>query len=330
MTEPYAGAVTAGGPLARHAGGMRFSIWPAANQAWGEILATASYAEATGWDGAWIADHFMPNAEGSRAPDGPTLEATSLVAALAGTVPRVRIGTLVLGNTYRHPAVVANLAATVDHVSGGRFTLGLGAGWQVNEHEAYGIELPRPGPRIDRFAEAIEVIHGLLHNERTTFKGRYYQLTDAPCDPRPIQEPLPILVGTSGDRMLGIAARLADAWNTWGTPDHISGRSAALSRACDAAGRAHRGGRAGLPVTGDQPEIAAAAAVAGRELPQFQDGVTGGRRAGFGATRPGTPRCRRTPASGPVRRRSPPSRAPSPTRGHPPRPSRPRHPGSRG
>ncbi|HYZ97894.1 MAG TPA: LLM class flavin-dependent oxidoreductase [Acidimicrobiales bacterium] len=216
---------------------MRFSIWPAANQSWGEILATASYAEATGWDGVWMADHFMPNAAGPAAPDGPTLEATSLVAALAAAVSRLRIGTLVLGNTYRHPAVVANLAATVDHVSGGRFTLGLGAGWQVNEHEVYGIELPAPGPRIDRFAESIEVIHGLLRNERTTFKGRYYQLTDAPCDPKPIQEALPILVGTSGNRMLGIAARWADAWNTWGTPDHIAERSGALTRACEAAGR---------------------------------------------------------------------------------------------
>ena len=216
---------------------MRFSIWPSANQPWSEILATASYAEATGWDGAWIADHFMPNADGPFPLETPTLEAGTLVAALAAAVPRVRIGTLVLGNTYRHPAVVANMAVTVDHVSGGRFTLGIGAGWQENEHAAYGIELHPPGARIDRFAEAAEVIHSLLRSERTTFKGRYYEIIDAISEPKPVQEPLPILVGGGGDRTLGIAARWADAWNTWGQPDHIAERSAALTRACERVGR---------------------------------------------------------------------------------------------
>jgi alkanesulfonate monooxygenase SsuD/methylene tetrahydromethanopterin reductase-like flavin-dependent oxidoreductase (luciferase family) len=216
---------------------MRFSIWPSANQPWSEILATVSYAEATGWDGAWIADHFMPNADGPVPLDTPTLEAGTLVAALAAAVPRLRIGTLVLGNTYRHPAVVANVAVTVDHVSGGRFTLGIGAGWQENEHAAYGIELPAPGARLDRFAEAAEVIHSLLRSERTTFKGRHYEITDAVCEPKPVQEPLPILVGGGGDRTLGIAARWADAWNTWGQPDHIAERSAALTRTCERVGR---------------------------------------------------------------------------------------------
>ena len=216
---------------------MRFSIWPSANQSWAEVLATASYAEATGWDGVWVADHFMANAAGPTPPDTPTLEAGSMVAALAAAVPRVRLGTLVLGNTYRHPAVVANMAATIDHVSGGRFTLGLGAGWQVNEHEQYGIELPPVRERVDRFEEAIEVVRSLLRQPATTFAGRYYELTDALCEPKPVQEPLPILVGASGDRMLRIAARGADAWNTWGQPDHIAERSAALTRACEAAGR---------------------------------------------------------------------------------------------
>ena len=216
---------------------MRFSIWPSANQPWSEILATVSYAEATGWDGAWIADHFMPNADGPFPLETPTLEAGTLVAALAAAVPRVRIGTLVLGNTYRHPAVVANMAVTVDHVSGGRFTLGIGAGWQENEHAAFGIELHPAGARIDRFAEATAVIHSLLRSERTTFKGRYYEITEAISEPKPVQEPLPILVGGGGDRTLGIAARWADAWNTWGQPDHIAERSSALTRACERVGR---------------------------------------------------------------------------------------------
>lgn len=219
-----------------HAGPMRFSIWPLASQDWTDVLATARHAEATGWDGVWVADHFM----GSGGPipeDAPTLEAGSLVAALAAAVPRVRIGTLVYGNTYRHPAVVANMAATVDHVSGGRFTLGLGAGWQQNEHDQYGIDLPPVRERVDRFEEAIRIVRSLLREPRTTFSGRHYRVTDALCEPKPVQDPLPILLGGSGDRMLRIAARHADAWNTWGLPGHIAERSATLTGACEDARR---------------------------------------------------------------------------------------------
>src|SRR5688572_19479490 len=104
---------------------MRFSLWTSSNQPWADVLAAARHAEATGWDGVWIADHFMGNAGGPMPPEVPTLEAGSLVAALAAAVDRVRIGTLVYGNTYRHPAVLANMAATVDHVSNGRFVLGI-------------------------------------------------------------------------------------------------------------------------------------------------------------------------------------------------------------
>jgi len=215
---------------------MRFSIWPSANQPLADVLATARHAESTGWDGVWIADHFMA-AGGPGAPaETPTLEAGTLVAALGALVPRVAVGTLVYGTTYRHPAVVANMAVTADHVSGGRFRLGLGAGWQLNEHAAYGIDLPPARDRVDRFAEAIQVIRSLLTEERTTFAGRWFRLADAPCEPKPVG-PLPIFVGTSGDRMLAITARWADGWNTWGHPDHIGERSAALTRACEAAGR---------------------------------------------------------------------------------------------
>jgi F420-dependent oxidoreductase-like protein len=216
---------------------MRFSVWLSANQPWSDLLATARHADATGWDGVWVADHFMGNVPGPYPAEVPTLEAGSLVAALAAAVDRVRIGTLVYGNTYRHPAVVANMATTVDHVSGGRFVLGIGAGWQINEHEQYGIELPPVGRRIDRFEEAIQVMRGLLRRPATTFAGEHYQLTDALCEPKPVQDPLPILVGCRGDRMLGITARFADEWNTWGLPDHIAERSAMLSRQCEKAGR---------------------------------------------------------------------------------------------
>lgn len=130
---------------------MRFSIWPSLQQPWSDVLEVARHAEATGWDGVYVADHFMGSG-GDFGPDTtPTHEATASLAALAAVTERVRLGTLVLGNTYRHPAVVANWAATVDHVSGGRLLLGIGAGWQENEHQQYGIELPPPRERLDRF-----------------------------------------------------------------------------------------------------------------------------------------------------------------------------------
>lgn len=216
---------------------MRFSVWPSANQPWTDLLATARHAEATGWDGVWVADHFMGNEPGPYPAEVPTLEAGSLVAALAAAVERVRIGTLVYGNTYRHPAVLANMAATVDHVSAGRFVLGIGAGWQINEHEQYGIELPPVRGRVERFEEAIQIVRSLLREPTTTFSGAHYRLTDALCEPKPVQDRLPILVGCRGDRMLGIVARFADEWNTWGLPDHIAERSAMLTRCCEKAGR---------------------------------------------------------------------------------------------
>jgi len=180
-------------------------------------------------------DHFMGNPPGP--VDTPTLEGTSALAALAAATDRVRLGTLVLGNTYRHPAVVANWAATVDHISNGRVLLGVGAGWQVNEHEQYGIDLPRPGELLARFEEACQVWHGLLRDDTTTIDGRWYQLTDAICEPKPIQDPLPLLIGGKGDKMLGIVATYADEWNMWGLADTIAERGAVLDAHCERIGR---------------------------------------------------------------------------------------------
>jgi F420-dependent oxidoreductase-like protein len=217
---------------------MRLSIWPGAGQPFSEILEVARHAEETGWDGVYIADHFMPNATPGRDTNAPTLECGSLVAALGAVVPRVQIGTLVYGNTYRHPAVLANMAATVDHISQGRFTLGVGAGWQINEHRQYGIELPPVKQLLDRFVEALKVLHGLLRTPSTTLDGEYYQLTDAISEPKPVQQPLPIMIGGSGERrMLGIVAEYADLWNTWGTPDRIAHKSKVLDDFCAQQGR---------------------------------------------------------------------------------------------
>jgi alkanesulfonate monooxygenase SsuD/methylene tetrahydromethanopterin reductase-like flavin-dependent oxidoreductase (luciferase family) len=230
---------------------MRFSIWPLAYQPWDEVLATARHAEATGWDGVWFADHFMPDGplarplkqpQAAEAPlypiETPVLEAASTIAALAAVVPRVRIGSLVYGNTYRHPAVVANMAATVDHISGGRFTLGIGAGWQENEHEQYGIPLPPVRERVSRFKEAVAIIRSLLREPTTTVLGDYYAVADAMCEPKPLQDALPILIGASGEqRMLGLVAELADQWNCWGLPDLIAHKSTVLDQHCERLGR---------------------------------------------------------------------------------------------
>ena len=177
----------------------------------------------------YFADHFMPH--GAFAPevdqsaplDGDTLECWSVLAALAVAVPRLRLGSLVSSVTFRHPAVLANIAAAIDNFSGGRLVLGIGAGWQLNEHASYGIELGPLRERLDRFEEACEVITSLLRERRTTFVGDYYRVHDAPNQPPPRQRPLPLLIGGGGElRTMRIAARFADEWNFWSTPDVLA------------------------------------------------------------------------------------------------------------
>lgn len=187
---------------------MRFSIWPSPAQPWDDILQTAVHCERTGWDGVYIADHFMPNGPGPAPRDGDILECWSVIAALAASVPRVRLAPLVTSATYRHPAVLASIASAVDQISQGRLTLGVGAGWQENEHAAYGIELGTLRERMDRFEEAVQILRSLLSQPRTTFSGQYFQLHDAPCQPAPVQDRLPLLIGGGGERRtLRIAAR---------------------------------------------------------------------------------------------------------------------------
>jgi alkanesulfonate monooxygenase SsuD/methylene tetrahydromethanopterin reductase-like flavin-dependent oxidoreductase (luciferase family) len=182
----------------------------------------------------YFADHFMPNDLGGEPLDGPVLECWSVMAGLAAATEQLRIGSLVCGNLYRHPAVVANAASTVDHISGGRFVLGVGAGWQVNEHEAYGIDLLDTKARLDRFEAACAVLTSLLREQRTTLEADVYRITNAPCDPKPVQSPLPLLVGGKGERRtMRIAARYADEWNAWTTPDEFRQKIDVLARHCN-------------------------------------------------------------------------------------------------
>lgn len=216
---------------------MRFSVWPNLAQSWSEVLQTARHAEATGWDGVYVADHFMGDGNSFGAPATPMHEATAALSALAAATERVRLGSLVFGITYRHPAVLANWAVTTDHISGGRLLLGVGAGWQLNEHQQYGIELGPPGVRVDRFEEACQVLRGLLTQESTTVAGEHYRLTEALAEPKPVQSPLPILIGGKGDRMMGVVARHADEWNMWSLGPAFAERGAALDAACEKIGR---------------------------------------------------------------------------------------------
>lgn len=214
---------------------MRFSFWPGPNNAWEDTLALAQHAERTGWDGMWYADHFMPNAADT---SGPTSECWTTLAALAALVPRVRIGPLVTGNTYRHPAVLAKMAANVDIISGGRLVLGLGAGWQENEHTAYGIPFHTVGGRLRRLEEACEVITRLFANETSDYEGKHYTLRDAPLAPKPVQRPIPLLIGGGGEqKTLRIAAKYAQEWNVWGDPALLRHKMTILDTHCEELGR---------------------------------------------------------------------------------------------
>ena len=217
---------------------MRFGIWPSPAGSWEDILDLSRHCERTGWDSVYFADHFMPNGPGPEPLDGDMFECWSVIAALAAEVPRVRLAPLVTSVTYRHPAVLANIAAAVDRISGGRLTLGIGAGWQENEHTAYGIELGSLRERMDRFEEAVQVVTSLLRQPRTTFAGRYFHIQDAPNQPTPVQEKLPILIGGGGEkRTLRIAAQCADQWNYWSSPQTLSHKVGVLRQHCETVGR---------------------------------------------------------------------------------------------
>src|SRR6516162_1767260 len=180
---------------------MRFSVWLSASWPWEEIRDLALHCERTGWDRVYFADHFMPTSPNDATPaDGDTLECWSILAGLAAAVPRIGLASLVTSVTYRHPAVLAKIATAIDNMSGGRLVLGVGAGWQLNEHAAYGIELGPVGERLDRFEEACQVILSLTREYRTSIDGSYFHLTDAPNQPRPVQDRLPLLIGGAGEK----------------------------------------------------------------------------------------------------------------------------------
>ena len=206
--------------------------------AWPDLLAMWLEAEQIpAYDGGFLYDHFYPIYGDST---GPCFEGWTALAYLAGRTQRLRLGLMVTGNPYRHPAVLANMAATFDVFSGGRLDLGLGAGWNEEEAGAYGIPLLPWKQRFDQLDEACQVLHALLTRETTTFEGEHYRLVDARCNPKPIQKPRPpFLIGGGGEkRTLRIAAKYADDWNfPGGSPEQFAHKVAVLHEHCAALGR---------------------------------------------------------------------------------------------
>jgi F420-dependent oxidoreductase-like protein len=218
--------------------GLRFGVQCAQEGASiAELVAFWRHAEALGYDWISFPDHFRP---ARLAADAPSFETTALLAAVAMSTERVRIGTLTLCNGFRSPAVLAKTLATIDHLSDGRLEVGIGAGWDAAEHRAYGLPFPSAGERVRRLEEAVQVMKALWTEERASFAGRFYLLDDAVCAPKPCQSPHPpIWIGGSGEKLLLRAvARHADGWNvSLLSPEEHRRKSEILARHCVAIGR---------------------------------------------------------------------------------------------
>jgi F420-dependent oxidoreductase-like protein len=193
-------------------------------------------AEQLGYDTVWLDDHFY----GVMTPPwDASLECWTLMAALARETSRIRFGTLVACNNYRHPPLVAKMAASLDHISAGRLEFGLGAGWYEQEYTAYGYDFPRIGTRLGQLDEALEICKRMWTEEKTSFDGRHYRVREAWCNPKPVQKPYPpIMIGGGGEKvLLRIVARHADQWNFGGSVEEFGGKIRALEGHCRDLGR---------------------------------------------------------------------------------------------
>lgn len=203
---------------------------------WPEYRALARAAEESGFDSIWVGDHLLYRGDGG--PERGPWEAWTLLAALAAATERVRLGPLVACAAFHPPAVLAKMAATVAEVSGGRLVLGLGAGWNAAEFQAFGLPYDH---RVSRFAEALAIVRGLLAGERVTLEGRFWRAADAVLVPRPAAR-VPLMLGSNGPRMLALGLPHVDAWNTWyvdygNTAEGFAALDARISVAAREAGR---------------------------------------------------------------------------------------------
>jgi F420-dependent oxidoreductase-like protein len=217
--------------------GIRFGVQtPTQNVTFERLRETWQLIDSLGYDTAWTFDHFFALGPD---PSGPCFEGWTSLAALMAATSRVQGGVLVTGNTYRHPAVLANMASTLDHACSGRLIMGMGAAWFELEHNAYGIPFGTTAERIRRLDEALDVIKGLWTQKQLTFEGRYYTLKNAYCEPKPLQRPRPpIMIGGAGEKlMLRVVAKHADLWNTFGSVELFRQKIAVLREHCVAVGR---------------------------------------------------------------------------------------------
>lgn len=188
-----------------------------------------------GYDYLMTWDHFVPLVGDAT---GPNLEGWQILAAWGAVTKNVKVAMLVTGNTYRHPAVLANMAATLDHITDGRAILGLGAAWHEAEHKMYGIPFDTVPIRLAKLREASRIVRSLLDNERTTFAGKHYTITNAICEPKPVQKKLPLMIGGGGEQVtLRVTARYADIWHGFGGPDVVGRKIEVLKRHCEEVGR---------------------------------------------------------------------------------------------
>lgn len=218
-------------------GGMRFGIDVAQQRMpWEEVVSRVRFAEDLGFDGAWGFDHFQPMyGEGP----GEAFEGVTTLAALSGLTSRIRLGLLVAGVTYRHPSVLAAQMVTIDHASGGRLELSLGAAWHQKEHTELGMSFPPTAERFALLEDALEITVRLMTGEVVSYDGKVVSLRDAQLLPRPVQSPRPpIWIGGNGPRRtIPLVARYADVWHAWGTPTSLKELSVRVDELAEAAGR---------------------------------------------------------------------------------------------
>ena len=201
----------------------------------------ALQSEELGFDSVWIWDHFFW--EGYRDPEAEqiadALECTTTMSALAALTKRIHIGSLVMCNSYRNPSLTAKIGATLDVISNGRLEFGIGAGWKENEYLAYGFPFPKPAVRIAQLREAVTIIKKMWTEEKPSFKGKYYEIKEALCDPKPVQKPHPpIWIGGGGEKLtLRVVAELADGCNWYGTPEEYAHKLNVLKKHCAKIGR---------------------------------------------------------------------------------------------
>ena len=220
---------------------MKFGVQASQSQmAWPDLLSLwQDLDRSSTFDSLWLMDHFVTGAGQAFGSEGPCLEGWTALAALAQATSRVRLGTIVSGNTYRHPAVLAKQATTVDHISNGRLEFGIGGAWHQYEHQAYGIPFYTTGERLKRLDEAVQLIKKLWTEDRPTLEGDYYSLDEPPYNPANVQKPHPpIMIGGGGEkRTLLTAAKYADASNVQGTPEEVLHKWDVLKSHCESVGR---------------------------------------------------------------------------------------------